>query len=191
MEVLDRLYAYHQPLAASASEGVLAAPLTPILGLNAAYGNHPEAPLCLSGPPIKDRQLVQTLQVGTVSEVSPSGRHLVEQVNWLQTRNFARVLCQSWNLPEWEKPVSQHLSMKLQEHPEYIPLLCYQAGHLTGCALLKEHQVHLWGVMQPDALPDLLHFALAFTGSEIETTLTAGHAVPLENRTLLGYWLKA
>lgn len=192
MDILEHLYLYHRPLAEKVQGQVLFSPLTPILALNAAYGETgllPAPKLVLSRKPVPGLTLVQALQVGMYQPQDTEASHQVEQVSWLQTRMFANVLCQAWGMPAWEERVSQHLSMKLQEHREYVPLLCYQAGALTGCALLKENQVHLWGAMQKDALPDLLNYAAAFSGGPIETTLTAEFDVPLQNQVMLGYWL--
>ncbi|GEM46471.1 hypothetical protein [Deinococcus cellulosilyticus] len=196
MDVLERLYQYHQPLSEVTREQgtsrVLLSPLTPILALNAAYGASdllPAPKLVLSQKPVSGLRLVQAIQVGHFQQQTSEPAHLVEQVSWLQTRTFAKVLCHAWGMPTWEELVSQHLSMKLQEHREYVPLLSYQEGQPTGCALLKENQVHLWGVSQKNALTDLLNYAAQFSGQKIETTLTAGFDVPLQDQVLLGYWL--
>ncbi|GGJ26417.1 hypothetical protein [Deinococcus roseus] len=196
MNWLDGLYAYHQPLSevtrGQDNSRVLAAPLTPILALNAAYGDSEVLPaprLVLSQKPVSGLRLVQAIQVGLYLPDGADPGHQVEQVSWLQTRQFAKVLCQSWGMPSWEEPISQHLSMKLQEHREYVPLLCYQEGQLTGGALLKNRQMHLWGVLQPEALKDLLNYAAAFSEGTIETTLTAGFELPLQDKAMLGYWL--
>ncbi|MBB6099790.1 hypothetical protein HNR42_003248 [Deinobacterium chartae] len=207
--MIGSLLRYYERLARARREvrGVtlLAAPRSPVLGCNAAYGadaspegaqvraefwyrQQGQPTLYLTERELEGTRVVQEIQSGIYRARGLEGGEVVaEQVAWTQAGALAEVLARAWLDASWAPALRAHLSPLLEVHRDLRPLLAYREGQVVGGLLLIGGAAHLWGVLEPAALPPLLEAAAWQAGGTLETSVAAPFAVELEARRTLTY----
>ncbi|PYE56210.1 hypothetical protein [Deinococcus yavapaiensis] len=195
-EVLRELLDFFTPLAkvrrVLRGAAVLHAPAHPVLGANAAYVFDEQgavradtwyraqgAPTVLaSASSHPDGDEVLSLRVGTFRALPLASTIVAEQVSRLQVAIFAEVLCDAWNVPDWEEDVARALAAALEGRSDVTLYLAYE-DRPVGALLERGGRAHLWGVTNEAALLPLLNAACELGGGEVRTSVPSEHPLAL------------
>lgn len=183
VEVLPSLLAYFRPLASrvddDAGQVTLLTPEVNVLALNATYlmgetSAKMRSRLVASTRAVPGRD-VGGLRVGEyvrqVTQAGPESGVVVEQVSRLHVGEWAAVLAQAYDTPDWTSALARHFARKLEGERDSVLLMAYQQGRAVGALLWRAGAAHLWGTLKETAAAPLLNAASELGGSALWVSL--------------------
>lgn len=209
---LTDLLTFFRPLAAqrerSGDFDILLTPQTNVLALNCAYGPEESgaaregllgtfaawgAPPLVLSPYLWAGEDVGGLRVGKWAAQPEDTGIRVEQISRLHLTQWAAVLAESYDTPEWAAPLARHFATALEGQRDYVLLLAYAGDEALGAGLWQARSaggaMHLWGVLEGAVERPLLNTAADLSGGQVRVSLPDHSALRMEDETVLTFTL--